>query len=79
MRYGGQTAPHWTAHTIGCENNSNGNITMPLSLGKKRQYCLRARLHEGGGPQVGEVTYGGSPHLSCKRDERLYGQAGYPT
>ena len=20
-----------------------------------------------------------SPHLSCKRDERLYGQAGYPT
>ena len=21
------------------------------------------------GPQIGEVTYGGSPHLSCKRDQ----------
>ena len=30
--------------------------------------CLRACLHEGGGPQVGEVTCGGSPHLKCKRD-----------
>ena len=30
---------------------------------------LRACLHEGGGPQVGEVKYGGSPHLSCKRDQ----------
>ena len=29
---------------------------------------LRACLHEGGGPQVGEVTCGGLPHLSCKRD-----------
>ena len=27
-----------------------------------------ACLHEGGGPQVGEVTCGGLPHLSCKRD-----------
>ena len=25
-------------------------------------------LHEGGGPQVGEVTCGGLPHLTCKRD-----------
>ena len=42
---------------------------------------LRACLHGGGGPQVGEVTCGGSPHLSCKRNQikmRLYGQAGYP-
>ena len=23
----------------------------------------------GGGPQVGEVTHGGSPRLSCKRDQ----------
>ena len=30
---------------------------------------FRACLHEGGGPQVGEVTCGGSPHLSCKRDQ----------
>ena len=29
---------------------------------------LRACLHEGGGPQAAEVTYGGLPHLKCKRD-----------
>ena len=29
---------------------------------------LRVCLHEGGGPQVGEVTRGGLPHLTCKRD-----------
>ena len=29
---------------------------------------LRACLHEGGGPLVGEVTCGGLPHLTCKRD-----------
>ena len=29
---------------------------------------LRACLHEGGGPRVGEVTCGGLPHLTCKRD-----------
>ena len=28
----------------------------------------RACLHEGGGPQVGEVTCWGLPHLTCKRD-----------
>ena len=30
---------------------------------------LRVCLHEGGGPQIGEVTFGGSPHLSCKLDQ----------
>ena len=30
---------------------------------------LKACLHGGGGPQLGEVTCGGSPHLSCKRDQ----------
>ena len=30
---------------------------------------LRASLLGGGGPQVGEVTRGGSPHLSCKPDQ----------
>ena len=30
---------------------------------------LGSVLHEGGGPQIGEVTCGGSPHLSCKRDQ----------
>ena len=29
---------------------------------------LRAFLHGGGGPQIGDVTCGGSPHLSCKYD-----------
>ena len=29
---------------------------------------LRVCLHEGGGPQVGEVTCGGLPQPTCKRD-----------
>ena len=28
-----------------------------------------ACLHGGGGPQIGEVTCGGSPYLSCTRDQ----------
>ena len=32
------------------------------------QMLLRPVLHEGGGPQVGEVTCGGLPHLTCKCD-----------
>ena len=31
--------------------------------------CFRVCLHGGGRPQIGEVTCGGSPHLSCKRDQ----------
>ena len=34
-----------------------------------RVVVFRACLHRGGGPQVGEITCGGSPHLSCKRDQ----------
>ena len=30
---------------------------------------LRAWLHGGGGPQIGEVTCGWPPHLSCKHDQ----------
>ena len=30
---------------------------------------LKACLHGDGGPQIGEVICGGSPHLSCKRDQ----------
>ena len=30
--------------------------------------AFRTFLHEGGVPQVNEVTCGGLPHLSCKRD-----------
>ena len=52
-----------------------------LGVGKK--VCFMACLHEGGGPQIGEVTRGGSPHLSCKRGQikmrDFYGQVGYLT
>ena len=30
---------------------------------------IKACLHGDGGPQAGEVTCGGSPHLSFKRDQ----------
>ena len=30
---------------------------------------VRACLHGGWGLQIGKVTCGGSPHLSCKRDQ----------
>ena len=30
---------------------------------------LRTCLHVGGGPQIGEVTCGRSPHLSCTHDQ----------
>ena len=30
---------------------------------------FRACLHGGGRPQIGDVTWGGSPDLSCKRDQ----------
>ena len=33
-----------------------------------RPKTTRACLHEDGGPQVGEVTCGGLPHLTCKHD-----------
>ena len=43
---------------------------------------FKACLHGGGGPQIGEVTCGRSPHLSRKRNqiknEILRGQPGYP-
>ena len=32
-----------------------------------RSIDLRACLHEGGEPQVGEVTFGGVPHLHVNR------------
>ena len=41
-----------------------------------------ACLREGGGSQVGEITYGRSPNLTYKCDHikiRFYGKAGYPT
>ena len=31
-------------------------------------YQVHQCLHEGKGTQIGEITCGGSPHLSCKHD-----------
>ena len=49
------------------------NLTIPPAVQATSYLMLdvqfRACLHEGGGPQVGEVTRGGSPHLTCKRDQ----------
>ena len=39
-----------------------------LIISKRFFPLLRACLREGGGSQVGEITYGGSPNLTCKRD-----------
>ena len=42
---------------------------------------LRGCLHGGGGPEIGEVTCGWSPHLTCKRDQikmRAYMDSGLP-
>ena len=36
---------------------------------EKLSSLLRACLHGGWGPQIGEVKCGESPHLSCKRYE----------
>ena len=48
-------------------NKRKTKVAKPLvlSLSSSR---LRACLHEGGGPQVGEVTSVRLPHLTCKRD-----------
>ena len=43
-----------------------GEFSWSWFLGEPHR--LRACLHEGGGPQVGEVTCGGLHHLTCKRD-----------
>ena len=55
---------------------------LPKTTMKVAKTSLRACLHGGGGPQIGEVTCGGSPtyHVNViKLKERLYGQVGYPT
>ena len=42
---------------------------MDLVLSLEKTNPFRACLHEGGGPQIGEVICGGSPQLSCERDQ----------
>ena len=41
--------------------------TINAQIGVNNRF--RACLHGGGGPQIGGVTCGRSPHLSCKRDQ----------
>ena len=53
----------WQHH----EANSSG-LRLFFEL-PRRCPRLRACLHGGGGPQIGEVTCGGSLHLLCKRDQ----------
>ena len=53
---------------------SNGTVQISLLEKEKVKINrianrLKACLHRGGGPQLGEVTCGGSPHLTCKRDQ----------
>ena len=38
----GQAAPHWTAHTIGCENNRITTQTITLTLNIKGNVCCFA-------------------------------------
>ena len=40
-----------------------------MTSAKRYVSVERTCLHGGGGPQIGEVTCDGSPHLSCKRDQ----------
>ena len=42
----GKAAPHWTAHTIGCENNRITTQTITLTL-NTREYCFRRPLKLG--------------------------------
>ena len=44
-------------------------VYLSLQSGESLSPAVRACLQGGGGPQVGEVTCGGSPHLSCKQDQ----------
>ena len=47
--------------TYSCRQEKLSGIVNAVVLG-------RAGLHGGGGAQIGEITCGGSPHLSGKRD-----------
>ena len=51
---------HQHGHPDTCLQTKNRKFQEPWSL--------KACLHEGGVPQVSEVTFGGLPHLTCKRD-----------
>ena len=69
-----------TSFVMYSRTSTNDNLSTRAALADSRynDSCLnlsttatslRACLHGGGGPPIGEVTCGGSPHLSCKRDQ----------
>ena len=45
-RLDNQTAPHWTAHTIGCENNTITTQTITLTLNTKGNTVLDDHLNK---------------------------------
>ena len=49
-----------------CENSLANHV---LKIKIQKNVLFRACLHGGGGPQIGEGTCRGSPHLSCKGDQ----------
>ena len=60
---------HWNGTNSRDNLLLNRNFQKLLVYGKTNKLSrLRACLHEGGGPQVREVTCGGLPHFTCKRD-----------
>ena len=70
------SAIHWVNlypvnSTIGFHNTCTYLATVPRKMvkSKSNRLLLRACLHGGGEPQIGEVACGGSPHLSSKRDQ----------
>ena len=48
--------------------NATYNVFV-ITIAQVSSQAVRACLQGGGGPQIGEVTCGGSPHLSCKCDQ----------
>ena len=60
---------YFTSETMQNNSEINRNKSAQYKV-KLRHYkkwlLLRACLHGGGGPQIGEVTGGGSPHLSIR-------------
>ena len=48
-------------------SSKDGYEQEPITFSNR--LLLKACLHGGGEPQIGEVACGGSPHLSSKRDQ----------
>ena len=61
--------PCWLLITLKNGNRKDKIFIHLLLCIQPTQNSLRVCLHRGGGPQIGEVTCGGSQLLSCKRDQ----------